>query len=133
MKTITRKRIPLSLEIAPLIDIVLLLLIFFLLTSLGSQKIMQLDLPKSETAKQAQKSLSIWVTKEGEVFVGGRKVEMKFLLPFLRSILEERENKTISIKADANVPFKIPVQIMDICRKAGAEMISIATQGGKKR
>jgi len=128
MKVIVRKKIPLSLEIAPLIDIVFLLLIFFLLTSLGSKQAMQLDLPKSSTAKQAQESLSIWITKKGEIFVNDEKVKMEFLLSFLRTILEEKENKVISIKADANVPFKIPVQVMDISRKAGAEQISIATQ-----
>ncbi|MCD6257320.1 biopolymer transporter ExbD [Candidatus Aerophobetes bacterium] len=133
MRPLIRKKIPLSLEIAPLIDIVFLLLVFFLLTSIGSQNITQLDLPESSTAKQEQESLSICITKEGKVFVNERRVEMESLLPFLRSILEERKNKTVNIKADANTPFRIPVRVMDICRKAGATMVSIATQEEKRR
>lgn len=127
MRVVSRKKIPLTLEIAPLVDIVLLLLIFFLLTSLGSQQL-QLDLPQASTADLAEESLSVWITQEGEVFVRGKKVDMEIFLPFLKSLLQERENKTIIIKADAEVPFKIPVEVMDISRKAGAEGVSLATR-----
>lgn len=127
MKVISRKKIPLTLEIAPLIDVVLLLLIFFLLTSLGSQQ-MELELPEASTATPEQESLSIWITQEQEIFVEEKRVEIEILLPFLKSMLRERKNKTITIKADAEVPFKIPVEVMDICRKAGAEGVSLATR-----
>ena len=131
MRVISRKKIPLALEIAPLIDIVFLLLIFFLLTSLGSQQ-MQLDLPQASTANQSQESLNVWITQEGEVFVEEKKIDLEDLLPFLTLMLQQRENKTITIKADAEVPFKLPVKVMDISRKAGAKGVNLATRSSGK-
>lgn len=127
MRVVTRKKIPLTLEIAPLIDIVLLLLIFFLLTSIGSQS-MKLDLPEAKTAIGKTESLAIYIKSNGQIFVEENKVEIEALLPFLRSLLTERKDKTVLIRADAEVPFKIPVKVMDVCRLAGAEGVSIATK-----
>jgi len=130
MKNIPRKRIPLSLEIAPLVDIVLLLLIFFLLTfSLGLQS-MKLDLPEASTADRAKENLTVLINREGEIFVEGEKISLEALFPFLRSKLKKEKIKTVTIKADADVPIKVPVQVMDICRRAGAQGISIATKKG---
>ncbi len=131
MKVISRKKIPLTLEMASLIDIVFLLLIFFLLTSLGSQQ-MQLDLPEASTATQSQESLNVWITQEGEIFVEEEKIDLETLLPLLLSMLQQRENKTITIKADAEVPFKLPVKVMDIARKAGAKGVNLATRSSGK-
>ncbi len=128
MKEISRKKISLSLEIAPLVDVIFLLLIFFLLTfSLGSQN-MQLDLPEASTSDKVKQNLTIVITKEGEIFVEGKKVSLETLFPFLKLTLSEEKIKEVVIEADADVPFKIPVQVMDICRKAGARGVSIATK-----
>jgi len=128
MKTIVRKKIPLSLEIAPLVDIVFLLLIFFLLTSFVSMRSMQLDLPESSTANEATQSLLVAITQEGKIFLEGEQIDLEMLLFLLQSKLKDKKSTTVSIEADANVPLKIPVQVMDICRKAGAEGVSIATK-----
>ncbi len=129
MKKFVRKKIPLSLEMAPLVDIILLLLVFFLLTtSLGLQKVAQLDLPEASTANKEKEGLNLVINREGEIFVEGKKINPDSLFLFLRLKLEKEEAKTISIEADANVPFKIPVEVMDICRRAGAQGVSIATR-----
>jgi len=131
MKKIMRKKIPLTLEIAPLIDIIFLLLIFFLLTaslsSQSSQKLAQLDLPEASTAESLNESLVLTITKKGEIFVRGEKITHDLLFFFLDSMVREKKIKKINIQADADVPFKVPIKVMDICRKAGVEEISIIT------
>jgi len=126
MRKILRGKIPLSLEVAPLVDIVLLLLIFFLLTaSLGSQKLAQLDLPETSSAKKAERNLVIVIDKKGAIFVEGEKIGLEALSSFLRLKREKERIKTVSIEADADVPFKVPVRVMDVCRREGVKKVSI--------
>ena len=89
---------------------------------------MQLDLPESSTANEATQSLPITINQEGKIFLEGEQIDLEMLLFLLQSKLKHTKATTISIKADANVPLKIPIQVMDICRKAGAEGVSIATK-----
>lgn len=130
MRNVPRKKIPLSLELAPLVDVVLLLLVFFLLTFSLSIQNMQLDLPETNTADKGEEGIQIVIDKEGRISVDGADMNLNTLLPFLRLRVKEEKIKKVIIKADANVPLKIPVQVMDICRRAGAEGVSIATKKG---
>ena len=128
MITPHRKKIPLSLEIAPLVDIVLLLLIFFLLTSSLDVQSMHLELPEASTAQERTESLIVVITRQGNISVEGKQVDLEILLPLLRSEVRQGNIKTVTIEADAHVPLKIPIQVMDMCRQAGAEGVSIATR-----
>lgn len=127
MRKIRQRKIPLSLEIAPLVDVVLLLLIFFLLTFSPRTTSMNLDLPEAEGESAQKEVIAILINEEGRVFVGGKEMDFDALFFFLKEKLSRSQIKEVELVADQHVPLKIPVQVMDVCKKAGAEGISIAT------
>jgi len=128
-----RKKIPLTLQIAPLIDILLLLLIFLLLTATASQTEMKLNLPKSSSGTNQSQGINIFVNEKGGIFVEEKAINLDILLPLLKSIFKEEGKKLVVINADQNLPFKVPVKIMDIARMAGAEEVTLATKISRKQ
>lgn len=114
-------------ELTPLVDIVFLLLIFFMLTS---QFVVQMGfpikLPKAVTGKVlSEVSLVIVVSRQGAVYYKGKPITFKELEDIL-----EKHKKDISIfvKADKNARLESVVRVWDLCRKKGIEKVHIATQ-----
>lgn len=73
MRKNSGSRIPLSLEIAPLVDVVLLLLIFFLLTFSLNPQHMQLELPEASTGGKTEESLVVFIDEKGDIFTEEKK------------------------------------------------------------
>lgn len=114
-------------EIAPLIDCVFLLLIFFLLTSnFIFQPGIKINLPKAVTSEVIQeRSIIITITKENLIYFNERVVSTAELKENLRSA--SKQNKPILIKADRTVSLGQVINIWDLCRDAGVSQINIAT------
>lgn len=89
MRKNSGSRIPLSLEIAPLVDVVLLLLIFFLLTFSLNPQHMQLELPEASTGGKTGQSLVVFIDEKGGIFTEGKKVNLETLFSFLRRRAQE--------------------------------------------
>lgn len=124
-----RKRIPLSLDMAPLIDIVFLLLIFFILTSsFLVQESIDVVLPESKTAKSGpEKNTVVAITENGDLFLDGVKVELSELNRELRRKNVPTE-KEIFLQSDRNAKVFQVIGVMDELRAAGFEGISLATR-----
>ena len=118
-----RAKINSFLDIAPLIDCVFLLLIFFLLTSSFIQKnVFQINLPRASfSSVLAGENIDIYVTAEEEIFFAGRKVS----LSGLKSIFST-EKKPVVIRADKSVHLEIVARIIDVAKACGIGKLSIA-------
>lgn len=116
-----------QLDIAPLIDCVFLLLIFFMLTSsFILQPGIKVNLPKAVTSEALhEKSLVILVTNNDLVYVNERPVTTDELGARLRIAADE--DKPLLIKADRRSSVGRIVEIWDMCRDAGVRQINIAT------
>lgn len=116
-----------QLDIAPLIDVVFLLLIFFMLTSSYIfQPGIKINLPKAVTSQAIQeRNLVITVNAREQIHLNGRPVS----ITQLRGHLEKaaREDLPLLIKADRKVSLGNVVRIWDMCREAGLTQINIAT------
>lgn len=120
-----------KLDITPLVDVVLQLLIFFMLSSsFVMQSGIKIDLPNAAQKEQKEEktSITISITKESLLFLN----ETKMLLPeikneFTKSIKENPKLQLI-IRADAKVTHGKVVEIMDAAKQSGIHKISIATQ-----
>jgi len=124
-----RKKSEMSLEITPLIDMVFLLLIFFLIaTSFDNFKKMNVTLPSSQTGEKVkQQTVSIYITKENEIFYEDQQVSIKQLNDFVLKL--DKENiSTIFINGDQDVSYKMIIDIMDILRKNGLYNISLGVK-----
>ncbi|MCF7793666.1 MAG: biopolymer transporter ExbD [Candidatus Cloacimonetes bacterium] len=133
MRLLEKKKRKVTINITSLIDVVLLLLIFFMLTtSFVEQPGMKLDLPETKSS-QGEKSgkLQISVNSDGSIFVNNEAVEMSDLESKIKTISEELEDKSLLLKADKTVHHGIVVQIMDIARSLGLQKIIIASEQKK--
>jgi len=116
------------LNIAPLVDVVFLLLLFFMLTShLIQEPAIKLNLPESKTAEMEAESVkTIFLSKNGEIYYMDKRVDLENL----RIVLSEIEpgRGFIRIKADREVSLGILVKVIDEVRLSGVNNFSLVTE-----
>ena len=121
-----------DIDLTPMIDVVFLLLIFFLLTSIFSKPSIPLDLPEAETARiEGEPEISVIVKKDGDILLNGRNIGLSELFGELSVFHKNNGSKDIAIISDKTVPFGRVVEVMDAIKMAWLENISIVTE--KKR
>ncbi len=119
-----------KIDLIPLIDIVLLLLIFFILSSrFIFQSVVAVNLPTSVTSEvEAQANHDVILTKSGLIFFDGRKVNREGLNFGLELALSKGRNPLVIIRADKGVPYNQVMKIMGLIKKAGIKKIALATE-----
>jgi len=117
-------------SISSLTDIVMLLLIFFLLSSsFVMSSGIKVQLPKAETGDPAtDKSVTITLTEKGRVYLNTERVTIETLGQKLASAIGKDQDKVVVIKADRAVTLQNTVQVIDIAKAVGASRFMIATQ-----
>lgn len=121
-----------EINITPLTDIFLVLLIIFMVTSsVLSQMGIQVQLPKATHASSAESNPNVVVTVNGqnEIFVNGSRVSSSNLGQELKTRIDKSANKTIVLEGDRRALLGTIVQIMDEGKKAGAVKFAVATAG----
>jgi biopolymer transport protein ExbD len=115
------------LDIAPLIDIIFLLLVFFMLTSsFIFQPGIKINLPKALTSEVIQKeNLIIIITEDNTLYIKERSIGSEELSSRLK--IAARQSQPILIKADRKASLGKVVEIWDLCRNEGVQKINIAT------
>ena len=115
------------LDIAPLIDVIFLLLIFFMLTSsFIFQPGIKINLPKALTSEVIQReNLIIIITEDNSLYINKRAIGTEELSSRLK--IAARQSKPILIKADRKVSLGKVVEVWDLCRREGIQKINIAT------
>ena len=122
-----------EINITPLTDIFLVLLIIFMISSSAMlESVMNVKLPSAKTTAltQAESGKPIYVTvnKEGAMLVNEVAATDASLAQVLKEALEKTSNKAVVIRGDEAIFLGKAVKVMDAARAAGAEKIAIATQ-----
>ncbi len=113
----------------PLIDMVFLLLIFFLLTSFLSRPSIPVDLPESETAQMSGvPQVSIIIKRGGGLVLNDEEVTDRQLFRMLKQTYALQASRDVVIQSDRGVPFGRVIEVMDIVKKAGAENMSFLVE-----
>ncbi|UCB46426.1 MAG: biopolymer transporter ExbD [Spirochaetota bacterium] len=116
-------------DLTPLIDMVFLLLIFFLLTSFFIRPSISVNLPEAEhTEVTEQQDITITIEKDGDILLNGKTVSERRLVSTVRWLYSSLDNNQVVIQSDREVPFGRVVQIMDLTKKAGVENISFLVE-----
>jgi biopolymer transport protein ExbD len=125
-----RKRYHVHLDIAPLVDVVLNLLLFFMLTShLVEEPGIKIRLPDSTTAESMREiSRTITITKNGELYFMDRRIDLKNLRAAIQDSLPEKEKGFLRIKADKEVDVGLLVSVIDEVRLSDIKTFSIVTE-----
>ena len=124
-----RKEEPKGIDISPLIDMVFILLIFFMVsTTFVKDMKIDLDRPSASSADTAStKAIRVYIDKAGEVFLNGEPVRVWVLQSRLRDLLKTSTNKSLLVVTDEVVPSARLVEVVDQGRLAGAQDVGVAT------
>lgn len=132
-----RKRTDVRLNIAPLIDVIFLLLIFFMLsTHFVTQPGIKLTLPAAVSARlHPEEDIIVFIADDGKLYLNDERTGLDGLSGKIGLKLSRSRKKTVIIKADEGTGLGFAVKVMDIAKQAGAEgvVISTRTDKGAKR
>jgi biopolymer transport protein ExbD len=133
MKFTDRQPPPIAMQLAPMIDILLLLLSFFIISWQFSRSETELNVsvPTAQEGAEPERQrgeIIINVLADGAIRVEGAKVDLPQLHEKLAAIARQFENQPVRIRGDGGVAYQRIVEVIDTCQKAGIWNISFATQ-----
>jgi biopolymer transport protein TolR len=118
-----------DINITPLVDVVLVLLIIFMVTAPVLQSGIEVNVPKTRTVKEiTEERLVITIDKQQKVFLGSSPININQIGPTLRQKIRDPQRQSIFIRSDEDVPFGAFATVMDAIKQAGISNVSIVTQ-----
>ena len=138
MKLRPRRREDVELNITPLIDVVFLLLIFFMVSStFEKQSQMKITLPEAseKVANEIPDSITVEIDTQGRVFVNKKSLVNSQLITIreaIRDATHDMKAPTVIIRADANATHQSVVKVMDAAQQLGLVKITFATQKARE-
>lgn len=128
-----KPRYQIQMPLTSLIDIVFMLLIYFMLTAnFIVEEGIDIKLPQANDSatqeSEADKDITIYIDRDGQTYIKEKQVSEGELLPTLQSIIGTNTDKLVIIKADKTVVLNSAVKVMDIAKSAGAGKLCIATE-----
>lgn len=133
MQFYSRPRKPLTINIVSMIDILSILLIFFIVTTTfkKAQPRVEIKLPESETASESSQSLEpeiIFITRDNRIFIGDNEVTLQRLTPSLQAARQQNPSQVFTLEADEGIQLGFFVKVMDAAKEAGLKDLSLNTR-----
>jgi biopolymer transport protein TolR len=126
-----------EINITPLVDVVLVLLIIFMITAPVLQSGIDVSVPKTRTVKEiTEERLVITIDKQQKVFLGNDPININSIGQELKKKIRDPRNQSVFVRSDENVPFGAFATVMDAVKQSGITNVSIVTQpleNGRKR
>ena len=119
----------------PLIDIMLVLLIIFMMTSsITLESGLDIDIPKttSNTSAKENKAVIISLDKNGQIFVQGKKINFELIKEEISKNLETENSELVIFEGDYQATLGRTIEIMDLAKEAGAKRFAIAADNLEK-
>jgi len=118
-----------DINVTPLVDVVLVLLIIFMVTAPVLQSGIEVSVPKTRTVKEiTEERMVISINKQQRVFLGNDPININEIKAKLRQKIRDPQNQSVFIRADEDVPFGAFATVMDAIKGAGITNVSIVTQ-----
>jgi len=124
-----------SFNLTPLIDVVFLLLIFFMLTTtfVNLDNRIKVDLPTGDfAAAEPSENIIVTITENNTIYLNGKLIDPLKLTESVAAEIKDEPEKIVILEADKNVLHGKVIRVMDLLKKGGAERIAIATQPTEK-
>ena len=125
-----------GINLMPLVDVVFLLLIFFLAATTFANEEVELDLrlpeAKSGEGGKADRELIINVAQDGTLTMGGRAVSLEALRQKLASAVRRNKDQSVLVRGDQAAQFGVGVQVLDTCRLAKVKKVNFAALPSRK-
>lgn len=114
-----------EIDMAPLIDVVFLLLIFFMLTFAIQGQGLAISLPEGEETQKVKKDIIVKIDRNSNLLLNDKPIELDSLRSALGEELSTRSDKLVVIDSAPKVKYNLFAQVLDVSREAGAENFSI--------
>ena len=124
-----KQRLVADINVTPLVDVMLVLLIIFMVTAPMMTQGLEIDLPKTtaKALRQKEEPIVVSVDDKGEIFLGKIKVDRNQLFRQLDQLPPEKKDQPIYLRADKDVPYGIVVAAMADIKRAGFEKLGMIT------
>jgi biopolymer transport protein TolR len=119
-----------EINVTPLVDVMLVLLIIFMVTAPMLSMGIDVNLPRvqSKSVDVAEEKLVLTISEGKEIFLNKTKMQLGELNPKLEAIFANRVDREIFLRADKNVPYGFVVEVMSEVRKAGVDKLGMITE-----
>lgn len=118
-----------EINITPLVDVVLVLLVIFMITAPVLQSGIEVNVPKTKTVKEiTEQRMVVTIDRDQNVFLGDQPVNIHDLGGKLRQAGTDPSKQVIYLRSDERVPFGAFAQVMDAVKQSGITNVSIVTQ-----
>jgi biopolymer transport protein TolR len=118
-----------DINITPLVDVVLVLLIIFMVTAPVLQSGIEVNVPKTRSVKEiTEERLVISIDKQQRVFLGNQPINVNVIGDTLKQKIRDPQHQSIFVRADEDVPFGVFATVMDAVKQSGITNVSIVTQ-----
>jgi len=118
-----------NIDVSPLIDMVFILLIFFMVTT-TFVKDMKLDLNRPSAAsasKASSKVVRVYIDNTNEIYIDNQPVKLWAVQSKLRDLLRSSDNKSVLVISDTSIPVERLIDVVDECRMSGASDVAVST------
>jgi len=121
-----------ELNLVPLIDVLLVVLFFYMIISPMMSRGLDVNLPKSAANTiKSEDRIVITVTQAQEVFVEKERVNIAKLRDVLNAIRKNKPQINVYLRADRNAPYGAVVQVMDVVKRAGIDRLGMVTEAAE--
>lgn len=118
-----------NIDVSPLIDMVFILLIFFMVTT-TFVKDMKLDLNRPSAASASlsnAKVIRVYIDNNREIYIDNQAIKVWAIQSKLRDLLRSSTNKAILVVTDTDIPVESLIDVIDECRLSGAQDVAVST------
>jgi biopolymer transport protein TolR len=127
------KKVNSNINVTPMVDVMLVLLIIFMVITPMLQKGVSVDMAKTNNPREMQDAdkedaVVVGVTRDSKVYLGSDQVNPADLGPKVRDKIDKRTDKTVYIKADARAKYGVIVDAVDNIRTAGVDQLGLLTE-----
>jgi biopolymer transport protein ExbD len=121
-------------QISPMIDLVFLLLVFFIVSTMYMNQVFTVPvaLPEGTAARVQQKAVDVAVREDGSIYLESKPVSPAELETAVHSLAQEKASTPVILRADKNVSYGRVVTVLEILKKAGMTDFSLAVESGGK-
>jgi len=123
-----------EINVTPLVDILLVMLVIFLAAVTLTQQAIESQLPQAaqRIAEQRPSQIMLEVSADRQLAVNHQTVTLSQLTPFLKEVYSQRSDKTIYVAAAGSLPYGAIIDVMDAVKGAGVDRMGVITEGMRK-
>lgn len=123
-----------EINVTPLVDVTLVLLIIFMVTTPMLQRGTDVQLPTAQASQVKEEDrITLTVTKDSRIFVNNEEVPREKLEAHLKSMTSSGKERVLYLRGDAKVPYGFVIDVMDAIKSSGIETVGMITERAGSR